>query len=293
MSERCLYIIGNGFDIFHGVKSKYCDFRDFVKTYDKKLLEILEEYFEPESLWSEFEETLAQIDTEKIIEDAEYYLYPYNADDWSESYNHSYQEEIEKIVESVTILLKNIFIKWILSLKVNYSKRLYLPANSTYLNFNYTSTLESLYGISNENIEYIHNKADNEKSNLILGHSRKNPQDEKENYSDDEDFRIKEGVVLIKKYFIETYKNTEDVIAKKEDFFCKLESIEKVYVFGHSISKVDIKYFEKIMNKIEFNAKWTVSYHHRDEMLKLKEALESIGLKSSNIELIKLDDITI
>jgi hypothetical protein len=293
MSERSLYIIGNGFDIFHGVKSKYSDFRDFVKINDKNLFETLEEYFEPELLWSEFEETLAQIDTEKIIEDAEYYLYPYNADDWSESYNHSYQEEIKKIVESVTILLKSIFIKWILSLKVDCSKRLNLPLNSTYLNFNYSATLESIYRISNENIEYIHNKAENEKSNLILGHSRKNPQGGNENYSDDEDFRIKEGIVLIEKYFLDTYKNTEDVIAKKEEFFCKLDSIEKVYVFGHSISKVDIKYFEKVYNTIKFDAKWTVSYHHKDEMPKLKEALESIGLNSNNIKLIELNDITI
>ena len=70
MSDKRLYIIGNGFDIFHGVKSKYSDFKDYVEQNDYDLFEALEEYFNTDELWSDFEETLAYIDTEKIVDDA-------------------------------------------------------------------------------------------------------------------------------------------------------------------------------------------------------------------------------
>lgn len=35
--KKRLYIIGNGFDLHHGLESSYNDFRDFVAEYNKKL----------------------------------------------------------------------------------------------------------------------------------------------------------------------------------------------------------------------------------------------------------------
>jgi hypothetical protein len=45
MSKNKLYIIGNGFDIYHGIKSSYSDFKEFIKINDIKLFRILEEFF--------------------------------------------------------------------------------------------------------------------------------------------------------------------------------------------------------------------------------------------------------
>ena len=63
-----LYIIGNGFDIHHKIKSKYSDFKNYVKEQDRNLFEALEKYFNSDELWSDFEETLAYINTDVIID---------------------------------------------------------------------------------------------------------------------------------------------------------------------------------------------------------------------------------
>lgn len=66
-----LYIIGNGFDIAHNIKSKYVDFRRFMETsreYDD-LLYMLEEFYDNTEvdLWSEFEEALGLIMGENVF----------------------------------------------------------------------------------------------------------------------------------------------------------------------------------------------------------------------------------
>ena len=168
MSNKQLYIIGNGFDIFHSVNSRYSDFKNYVEENDKDLFEALEEYFNSDELWSDFEETLAYIDTDKIIDDASNFLVSYGAEDWSDAYHHDYQYEVQRAIDVVTVTLKELFVKWILSLEIPISGQLKLPTSSAYLTFNYTETLEKAYKISYSNIIYIHNKAVDETSSLIL-----------------------------------------------------------------------------------------------------------------------------
>ena len=38
---KSLYIIGNGFDIHHGIKSRYSDYREWLKEYDFDLYDKL------------------------------------------------------------------------------------------------------------------------------------------------------------------------------------------------------------------------------------------------------------
>lgn len=49
-----LYIIGNGFDLFHGVKSSYYKFREYLKRHDKALSFEQDYYFECENFWGGF-----------------------------------------------------------------------------------------------------------------------------------------------------------------------------------------------------------------------------------------------
>ena len=74
MTSKKLYIIGNGFDIQHGLKSRYWDFKEYLDIKDRNLVDKLEEYFGADALWSDFEETLAYLDTEQIIEECMNYL---------------------------------------------------------------------------------------------------------------------------------------------------------------------------------------------------------------------------
>ncbi len=294
MSDKRLYIIGNGFDIFHGIKSKYSDFKDFVKKQNRNLFDALEEYFNSDELWADFEETLAYIDMDKIVDDASDFLISYAAEDWSDAYHHDYQYEIRRVINIVTVDLKKIFTRWVLELDIPTSKKLPLPKSSTYLTFNYTKTLEKNYQIPSANIVYIHNKAVDENSTLILGHSRQPTQKisfNEEIDMEDEDVRIAEGHQILNNYFLRTYKNTETIISEKQSFFNQIKNIDEIYVFGHSISTVDQKYFEKILSVVSKNATWTVSYYGHEQQSERFETLLNLGIEADKIKLIQLTDL--
>ena len=252
MSSR-LYIIGNGFDIYHGINSRYSNFKDYVEENDNDLYEMLEEYFDTVSLWSDFEETLAYIDVDTIVDDAENYLVSYGADDWSDAYHHDYQYEIQRVVDIGTKQLKKHFTDWILQLDIPNNPQLTLEKRAKFLTFNYTDTLESVYNVPVNNIVYIHNKAVNQDSVLILGHSRNpaNTNSFREQNDEDTDPRVAEGNYILDEYFSDTYKNTATLINDYQDYFNGLSTIKEIYLLGHSISPVDIEYFRIMKNMVD------------------------------------------
>lgn len=291
MSNKQLYIIGNGFDLFHDISSKYSDFRNYVAINDRKLLETLEQYFNSGELWSDFEHTLARLDTEQIVDDASRFLVSYGSDDWSEANHHSYQNEIQDAIDTITVRMKRNFTSWVLSLEIPYKMKLKLPVSAIYLNFNYTQTLEKIYNIAASNIVYIHNKAIDETSTLILGHDRQPDFVKDFNDNLDRDIRVAEGEQIMDSYFQKTYKDTKTIIGEQRDFFSNLSKIEEVFVLGHSISNVDIEYFRTVKEKVDKNATWKVSYYTDMDKTRLQKSLIKIGIDAERIEPIKLTDL--
>ncbi len=43
--QKHLYIIGNGFDIHHGVNSRYSNYREWLHNWNRLLLDDIEEFF--------------------------------------------------------------------------------------------------------------------------------------------------------------------------------------------------------------------------------------------------------
>ena len=162
-----LYIIGNGFDIAHGIPSSFGNFRSFVEENDTELNRLLEDYFDVEELWSDFEVTLAHIDIDTILDDADNYLESYGAEDWSDAFHHSYQNTIDEAVSLVAIRLKTHFVNWILSLEVPIEPIYPIDNNSKFLNFNYTTTLQDAYNVNPNRLLHIHGKIENTESELI------------------------------------------------------------------------------------------------------------------------------
>lgn len=291
-----LYIIGNGFDLHHGLKSRYWDFKNYLQ--DKQtddLIEKLEEYFGGDSLWSDFEETLAYLDTEQIIDECSNYLVSYSAEDWSDANHHDYQYEVQKRIDIITEELKKHFTEWILQLKMpsdSTDKKIGLKVESLFINFNYTDTLEKLYNVSPKGIFYIHNKAVDNNSTLILGHSR-DPKENKtldELYNDeDSDVRVTEGNKILDSYFEETYKSTEKIIEDNKPFFDTLKDIKEIYVLGHSLSTVDLPYFEEIIKEIDTTTvKWKISMYNKKELVHHSDVVLKLGI---DINLIEFDTI--
>lgn len=288
-----LYIIGNGFDLHHGISSSYGHFKNYVKQNNNQLFQALEKYFDPVQLWSDFEGTLADLDTDRIMEEASNFLVDYGADNWSDAFHHDYQYEINERLKLVTTDLKEIFTEWILSLDIpsSYDSLLKLDREARYLNFNYTPTLSKLYRINIDNIIYIHNEAQDISSNLLLGHGFVPKSPESGQWDEDIDVRIEEGQRFIDDYFLESYKPVREIIENKKSFFDSLINIDEIIVYGHSLAEVDLPYFDEIIKRVNlFNTKWRVSYYSAVEYHEKRETLLNLGVPEKNITIGKLSD---
>lgn len=292
MNTETLYIIGNGFDLYHGIPSSYWHFRNYVKSKSESLFEALERYFNPDQLWSDFEATLADLDTDHILDEASNYFEQYGADDWSDSYHHNYQYEIGQRIKLVTLDLRKIFTEWILNMEIpsHSDDLLKLDRKAIFLNFNYTSTLSKLYKVDRSYITYIHNEAKDLESNLLLGHGV-NPGPISETDTEDQDPRIIEGQKIIDEYFVDSYKPVENIISENKDFFKTLKLVKEVNIYGHSLSDVDLPYFREIIKQLDLpKVIWRVSYFKKDEYEQRKLTLLSLGVEEANIIIDKLEN---
>lgn len=324
-----LIIIGNGFDIAHGINSRYSDFYAYLESYEivpkplfpefpkfldinsissedtKKhaLLEDLEKYIPSEDLWSCFEESLGNLDYEQLKEDNSNYLLNPGDDKWRDSANHDYQYMIQEELK-FTNDIDYQFKRWIsgLNTKVQPLQSIINILNNCmtptlFLNFNYTDTLEKIYGINRQCILYIHGKVgDNEK--LVLGHhdnSFWNSQTEDTStmteeeydayceYMQERDFREIEADDVIKSFFKTTYKDTTKIIEWYKAFFIQLRTCSKVFVLGHSLSDVDSEYFYEIRKNILPNCEWIISAYSSDDKKRALQFVQSLQIQKYQI----------
>jgi Bacteriophage abortive infection AbiH len=302
-----LIVVGNGFDLYHGIQSSYLRFRDFVKKNDPDVYTALEKYLylQGDNEWNQFEKNMANLDADELLDEMRMYLGDQGGD-WKDSMYHEFQYETGRVTEMLGEKMKQLFLKWILQLDIKHnsnSPRLLMPKNQLYLNFNYTKSLEKLYAISDKNIFYIHGRALDENSQIVLGHGWGNYEkatDPKEityedfvdgDYATEEDWQYTEAKGYIINYFRDNYKNAPAIIKKNKGFFKKLRRIKEIYVMGHSMTEVDWKYFEAISSNIKADkVKWTISYYKKDDIENCKKTLELAGIDLNLVRFKKLED---
>ncbi|NLK52992.1 MAG: hypothetical protein GX295_11225 [Syntrophomonadaceae bacterium] len=175
--DTTLFIIGNGFDLMHGISSSYYNFRDTIGK-NNILRFTLESYIRADDIWGDFENNLAYLDREMMLGTVDDRLGDFGVldeddDDFSAADFFAAQETAVSPVFILTQDLPQRFRGWIDGLKANgCSKPLkdILNHNSRYINFNYTEFLEINYEIPQENILYIHGDRRNRNVELVLGH---------------------------------------------------------------------------------------------------------------------------
>lgn len=266
-----LYIIGNGFDRHHDIPSDYRDFGHYLEAVDRDTYRKVEAYFNvDDEFWWQFEQQLANFDTDAAIDYASQFLMSYGADDWSDSGHHDYQYELDRVVEAVSKTLQERFAQWVRQLPIPLPSTcntgsLPLDPNALYLSFNYTQTLQCTYGIPDGQILHIHGKASSPSDRLILGHGWERTVSDSLNHSvdmSDADIRVIEGNEIVDGYFSATFKPTAQIIADNQTFFSKLKPIRQIYVMGHSLAEVDAPYFAEIIKNIDSSSvRWMISYH--------------------------------
>ena len=293
--EKHLYVIGNGFDIHHGINSSYSNFKDWMVEYNSDVLEEFEEAYGvcDDEWWGNFENELASLD---IIEYASQIASENQPDLTSEHCDRMWSDaqiEVERQLSNLYSDLRNCFHDWIIQLnKPLAEKKIILQTdNSLFLNFNYTTTLETLYGVNSDKILHIHGCV-NVNEDFVIGHGKtlddlhkensdvkpsppKNINEEEyiewlEDQSDSKEFheQLAEDAAF---HCVESQrKPVEQIIETNEAFFSSLRGFNVVHVYGISFSQIDMPYLTRIAQEV-VNAEWEFCDYdnqHRDDIIK-------------------------
>jgi hypothetical protein len=310
-----LYIIGNGFDLHHYLKTSYYDFAIFLQENYNDIYSTLESYVSyPSSdkdLWSRFEDNLANLDAEEILSAHTDTLPNYGSDDFRDRDRFIFPDIMDEHFKKLTDGLFSAFEEFIQQVEYpnnSWEHKIEIDKAATFLTFNYTETLERLYSIDQSKIVYIHNSAFYGNDKIILGHG-KDPETFKEkspeppkgltpeefeewyNKNEDYDYSYSEGKKNLMRYFNVTYKPTKEIVKRHSNFFESLKTVKEIYVYGHSMSSVDLPYFENIVKNTNKDVKWTVSFYDSNEYKRHLLTLDKLGISSDNILLIQLEDL--
>lgn len=289
-----LYIIGNGFDIFTGLKTRYVDFRRWLENNYVFIYENMVSAYDMDvEWWNDFEVQLGKLDVksyiakftppekklEEIIEEArkrrlfeEKYNLPTNL---------HHESFCAKRLRGLLDVLQYCFEKWVENCQDSFynPRYIYLEKEESYfINFNYTDVLQWLYEIPEERVLHIHGRA-SKHERLIFGHNTFLY----DSVTDDEELTNFE----LYRY----HKNPYEFILKYDQLTDKLNEVECVHIYGFSFSPVDEDYIDWIFKYVPSNAQWEVSWYSDTDKERIDNfVLNHWGVKD-RLKLIKLEDI--
>ena len=85
-----------------------------------------------------------------------------------------------------------------------------------------------------------------------------------------------------------TTKNSRQIIKEHESFFDGLSDIDTVIVIGHSLSEVDMEYFEKICSEIHSDAKWIFSCHDSGGLKAINAFVKAMAIGTDRVTIFRL-----
>lgn len=274
-----LYVIGNGFDRFHGLPTRYIDFRE----HSGSKLEDLEAYFyfdlSDDQMWWNFENKLGDFDGKLFFDD---YCFNDQCESWGEA--QGVADDISEWANKLVDEIREAFESWIESIDVSKVRPvLNINHHSQYLSFNYTSVLQDVYGVPACKINYIHGSVSSGDS-LIFGHGNEiieEPEIDEFGDSNRTMYTDAENAAKIPLYVFQ--KNVSEIIQENKNFFKSLNGITNIFVIGHSLNSIDMPYFVELA-KSASDANWIVSYHSNDEKYNHPTKLINAGVPISRIK---------
>lgn len=303
-----LFIIGNGFDIAHGIQTAYRDFRKYIiDLYPDSLLfrdntVSIEEYGDlpidevaAETLlyamdhasgedWNDFEDALSRIHF--------YDKLPGYSSERHKEGTLEHQQEVTQflmiagmisgaLAESASACWQEFFSSWIKTIEHTLENSAIKPhsnlislfgdPDAKFMSFNYTKTLQHVYGV--KVVKHIHNRVGQK---LIFGHGCDDPW-----YFEPEGNRPSFASSELEDFIASLRKDTNKQLRKYSDFFRKLGlEIDKVYSYGFSYAKVDSPYIKEVVRRISPYATWYFTEHeakNKKELGKKKSKLRRYG----------------
>ncbi len=289
-----LYIIGNGFDLCHKLPTSYNDFHKYIIASRNDMEDIFEEYFnfkkDGNSLWENFEEDLGTFEWKSFFDNnCQVDLTEHN---FKISATYSLEDDLNEQSEQLKIDISSVFENWLESVDISrIQKRVVLPEDAFFISFNYTLTLERVYGIQQNKILHIHGDIVNNPGELIFGHNKtleEIPELDENGNSNRTIFTDSENAA--KSLLYDFLKPVTNIIEYNKKTFELMDNVKEIYVLGHSLNQIDIPYFKEIAEKVP-KAKWNVSFYDPAEKGKHLFALNQIGAARECIRLFHISEI--
>lgn len=258
-----LYIIGNGFDLNHKLPTSYLNFKGFLCSKKINIKEFENfEYF-PNQIgedWSDIEKHL-ELDYVELLDYAVRTFYPDLTDD-SDSRWDNISIEINLKTDFFNKIVNDLFNEWLNTVELNCNKQFIFDSNDCFVTFNYTHTLEEVYGIIPF---HVHGALG---GRIQFGCSENNPAESfiklEQEYSYDEWYgvSIERAVYAIRHYCENTYKDFETNKRLIEKYLVD-KNIDEVIVMGHNYMGIDGLYYRDIFSK--FGCKWIIYCHNKKD----------------------------
>lgn len=226
--------------------------------------------------WSCFEESCGIIDFQYFLNQIPDDLFCDKEGDFDEWLRDDLLLPMITPYVSVLSSLPTYFAKWINTINVEDAtsnedfKHFFEKYDISCLNFNYTDTVEKLYG--HNAVFHIHGRQNEE---IHVGHGRD------EIFEDESNIVLEDAMLSIR---CALKKDTDAILESSErTFFSGLDtSIRKIFVYGFSFGEVDDPYLIKI-NDILPSAEWYVQAHFSEEFPKFRDRLVNLGVMAERV----------
>ncbi len=302
-----LYIIGNGFDIHHGINSSYSNFRNWLEKNESNiysqlcnLYEISIDENESQKWWSDFENMLSEVDLNDYVGNVVIENYPdLSKEDFRDRDYHAAEYAADGELGALIYHIKRTFNAWIASLdKADCTKRIHLiRKDSLFITFNYTRTLEELYQIPNSQVVHIHGMVGDKE--IVLGHGKNyaelkedleitqpqpttdlNEQELEDWYSSHSDFVTQQTQEVAISQIASLQKDVQQIISDNRTIWDRLGEAETIHVFGFSFSSIDTPYLSTIIRHINTDkVKWEISAFSNRDREKAETFMNDAGIK--------------
>jgi hypothetical protein len=284
-----LVILGNGFDRHHGLETSYGSFAQFAKEHSPSVYDNLSALFlasseymgfdtpqrdDAESFiyerWCDFETCMGLIDDEEFGQRSNENISEYMQELGMEEYL------VDEFVRNIAGILDT-FRDWVasISLPISLRRNFSFAPSAHFVNFNYTETLETFYGVVPTRIFYIHGRRGTGEK-LIVGHDTSPPEPRSKHDLPDINFNPFYGYLRL------TRKPVEMIEPKLRQWLTEISKIEKVSVRGHSLGSVDLPYFFAISEMFPM-ASWSFSYFSQEDLDSVKRIINSIHLDAKAV----------
>lgn len=303
MENDTLFIVGNGLDCNHCLKSSYSYYKQYL--IDNGFKEYVDYFGYPNFSYLDRPEEETGIH-EGLVDGMTQDQYGRQlAENYDKVFNKMKKNnwcwnELETMLSTIEGINDDLFVKKFADIIIHQLPnwmstfvkpqiaaivpKYGFPQNQRYLNFNYTELLENIYDIPANKVLHIHGKIGDPV--LMFGHSEYGHIDE---LIESPQY----GTYSHLNYYKDTLKDVKTNIAKHNSYWDELVNIEKIYVLGHSLGDADLSYFEKIYEVCP-SAKWYVSYYvdsHGNDSRNVIKKTKAFSLIKASAEFVSWDDV--